>query len=275
MPHVPPSPAPSLTAKPRQSMRMKRMQLILQKALEVSVHAASLVDLRACLESECCGDEELLVAFFPPSTPESSEQDNTEEVAAQAVMSLRQKVETLFQWLCETHDVDAELLELEDVIRQAEERRLRQVEKKQIEEVETIEMEKKQEKEQKQNKITTPEALIRAERLRAKQEEKNELERLVETLETKNKELQGVVEEKRRQATADAQQMQRAAIQLEQVSHLAKVYATNPPEQALRNSILVVWRLLVFVDFEKVQLASRQCGNQFGMKFWKQLCAFR
>ena len=189
------------------------------------MHAASLVDLRACLENECRGDEELLAAFFPSPTPESSEQDTTEEVAAQAVMSLRQKVETLFQWLCETHDVDAELLELEDVIRQAEERRLRQVETKQIEKEE----EKNAENEQKQDK-TTPEAWIRAERLRAKQEEKKELERLVETLETKNKELQRVVDEKRRQATADAQQMQRAAIQLEQVSHLANVYATNPPE---------------------------------------------
>ncbi|CAI5706371.1 unnamed protein product [Peronospora effusa] len=257
MPQVPPSPSPSLTAKPRQSMRMKRMQLILQKALEVSVHAASLVDLRACLENECRGDEELLAAFFPPPTPESSEQDNTEEVAAQAVMSLRQKVETLFQWLCETHDVDAELLELEDVIRQAEERRLRQVEKKQIEEEEKNEMETNQEKEPKQDKIT-PEALIRAERLRAKQEEKKELEKLVETLETKNKELQRIVEEKRRQATVDAQQMQRAAIQLEQVSHLAKVYATNPPERALRNSYLGSLAVTSFVGSEEVSSASRQ-----------------
>ncbi|CAH0481576.1 unnamed protein product [Peronospora belbahrii] len=222
---VPPSPAPSsLTVKRRESVRMKRMQLILKKALEVSVHSASLVDLRACLESECRGDEELLGAFFPPPTPESLEQHNTEEVAAQAVMSLRQKVETIFQWLCETHDVETELLELEDVIRQAEDRRLHQVEKKQREEEkEENQMEKEKEKDK-----TTPEAWIRAERLRAKQEEKKELERLVEALETKNKDLQRVVEEKRRHATADVQRMQRAAIQLGQMSHLAKDYAITP-----------------------------------------------
>ncbi|KAE8903680.1 hypothetical protein PF005_g15116 [Phytophthora fragariae] len=224
---APASPAPS-TAAPRESVRMKRMKLILQKALDVSVHAASLVDLRACLESECRGDEELLAAFFPPPTPEGPEHNSTEEVAAQAVMSLRQKVETLFQWLCETHDVDAELLELEDVIEQAEERRLRQVtaeEEKKQEEEEGEEKEKEQEQEQLK---TSPEATIRAERLRAKQEEQKELEALVEALEARNKELQRVVEEKRRVATADVQRMQRVAGQLEQVNHLAKDYASAP-----------------------------------------------
>ncbi|EEY55710.1 uncharacterized protein PITG_09676 [Phytophthora infestans T30-4] len=180
---------------------MKRMKLILQKALDVSVHNASLVDLRACLESECRGDEELLAAFFPPLAPESPEHHNTEEVAAQAVLSLRQKVETVFEWLCETNDVDAELLELEDVIKQAEHRRLHQ---------------------------TSPEARVRVERLRAKQEEKKELEALVEALEAKTKELQREVEEKRRLATADVQRMQRTAIQLEEASDLAKNYATAP-----------------------------------------------
>ncbi|GMF24715.1 unnamed protein product [Phytophthora lilii] len=221
------SPAPS-SAPQHQSGRMKRMQLILQKALDVSVHAASLVDLRACLESECRGDEELLAAFFP--SPEA-EQHGVDEVAAQAVLSLRQKVETLFQWLCETHDVDAELLELEDVIQRAEERRLRQVtaeEEKQREQQEKEKNQKENEEKQEQEQETTPEARVRAERLRAKQEEQKELEALVEALEAKNKELQKVVEEKRRVATADVQRMQRAAIQLEQVSHLAKDYATAP-----------------------------------------------
>ncbi|KAE8992389.1 hypothetical protein PR003_g17633 [Phytophthora rubi] len=228
---APASPAPS-TAAPRESVRMKRMKLILQKALDVSVHAASLVDLRACLESECRGDEELLAAFFPPPTPEGPEHNSTEEVTAQAVMSLRQKVETLFQWLCETHDVDAELLELEDVIEQAEDRRLRQVtaeeEKKREEEKEEEEGEE-QDKEQEQEQLkTSPEATIRAERLRAKQEEQKELEALVEALEARNKELQRAVEEKRRVATADVQRMQRVAGQLEQVNHLAKDYASAP-----------------------------------------------
>ncbi|ETI44997.1 hypothetical protein PPTG_01780 [Phytophthora nicotianae INRA-310] len=220
---VPASPAPS--AKPRQSVRMKRMKLILQKALDVSVHTASLVDLRACLESECRGDEELLAAFFPPPTPESPELHNTEEVAAQAVLSLRQKVETLFEWLCETHDVDTELLELEDGIKQAEQRRLRQEERKQKDQDEKKQEDKEEQPEQEQ---VSPEARIRAERLLAKQEEQKELEALVETLEAKNKELQKVVEEKRRIATADVQRMQRAAIQLEEASHLAKDYASAP-----------------------------------------------
>ncbi|EGZ13804.1 hypothetical protein PHYSODRAFT_510452 [Phytophthora sojae] len=214
---------------------MKRMKLILQKALDVSVHAASLVDLRACLESECRGDEELLAAFFPPPTPEGPDHDTTEEVAAQAVLSLRQKVEEIFAWLCEQHDVDVELLELEDVIQQAEERRLRQVtaaeeEKKKKEEKEQEENKEEggEDDEQQEQEKTTPEARIRAERLRAKQEEQKELEALVEALETKNKELQRSVEEKRRLATADVQRMQRAAAQLDQVSHLAKDYATAP-----------------------------------------------
>ncbi|KAI9984481.1 hypothetical protein PInf_005834 [Phytophthora infestans] len=204
---------------------MKRMKLILQKALDVSVHNASLVDLRACLESECRGDEELLAAFFPPLAPESPEHHNTEEVAAQAVLSLRQKVETVFEWLCETNDVDAELLELEDVIKQAEHRRLRREDKKQKEQEE-----KKQEEEEEQleEDQTSPEARVRVERLRAKQEEKKELEALVEALEAKNKELQREVEEKRRLATADVQRMQRTAIQLEEASDLAKNYATAP-----------------------------------------------
>ncbi|KAL4111520.1 hypothetical protein PRIC1_003198 [Phytophthora ramorum] len=217
------SPA-SPTAKLRQSVRMKRMQLILQKALDVSVHAASLVDLGACLESECHGDEELLAAFFAPATPEHH---NMEEVSAQAVMSLRQKVETLFQWLCETNDVDAELLELEDVVEQAEERRLRQVTAggKLQQESNNEENEEKQETEQEK---TTPAARIRAERLRAKQEEQKELEALVAALENKNKELQRAVEEKRQVATTDVQRMQRVAVQLEQASNLAKDFASAP-----------------------------------------------
>ncbi|KAF1795399.1 Polyamine-modulated factor 1/Kinetochore protein NNF1 [Phytophthora cactorum] len=166
--------------------------------------------------------------IFPAiaTATESPEHHNTEEVAAQAVLSLRQKVETLFEWLCETHDVDAELLELEDVIKQAEQRRLRQEEEK----LQKQQEEKKQEEgeEQQEQDKTSPEARIRAERLRAKQEEQKELEALVEELEAKNKELQKVVEEKRRIATADVQRMQRAAIQLEEASHLAKDYATAP-----------------------------------------------
>ncbi|CAI5740805.1 unnamed protein product [Hyaloperonospora brassicae] len=235
-PPGPPSPAPSLPAKPLESVRMKRMQLILQKALDVSVHAASLVDLRACLESECRGDEDLLAAFFPPPSPESLDEANTEEVAAQAVMSLRQKVETVFQWLCETHDVETELLELEELLREAQERQLRHVaaeEKKnerrsEKESGENEHMEVEQDRgEVLQATKATPAAWIRAERLHAKLEEKKELERLVGALETKNQELDRVVEERRRVATADVQRMQRAATQLEQVRHLATEFATT------------------------------------------------
>ncbi|KAI9918177.1 hypothetical protein PsorP6_012649 [Peronosclerospora sorghi] len=217
------------TVPPRQSLRMKRMQLILQKALEVSVHAASRVDLRACVESECGEDEELFAAFFPPPTPENPEQNNTEEVAAQAVLSLRQKVETLFQWLCETHDVDSELLELENVIQQAEERRIRKVtsegkeREEQKEEKDKIEQET--EKVAKRLEKTSPEAQIRAERLRAKREEQKELETLVEALGKKNEELERAVEEKRRKAIAGVQRMQRAALEIEQVIDIAKEYA--------------------------------------------------
>ena len=215
---------------------MKRMQLILQKALDVSVHAASLVDLRACLESECRGDEDLLAAFFPPPRPESLDEANTEEVAAQAVMSLRQKVETLFQWLCETHDVDTELLELEELLHEAQERQLRHVA------AEEKKNERRSEKESGENEHSeveqdrgealqatkaTPAAWIRAERLRAKLEEKKELERVVGALETKNQELDRVVEERLRVATTDVQRMQRAATQLEQVRHLATEFATT------------------------------------------------
>uniref|UniRef100_A0AAV1ULE5 Uncharacterized protein n=1 Tax=Peronospora matthiolae TaxID=2874970 RepID=A0AAV1ULE5_9STRA len=231
---VPPSPAPSLTAKPRESVRMKRMQLILQKALEVSVHAASLVDLRACLESECRGDDDLLAVFFPSARPESPDEPNTEEVAAQAVMSLRQKVETLFQWLCETHDVDTELLELEGLLHEAEERQLRHAtaEEKKEREQKTRNSDNKHmdvnldSEEVQQATKATPAAWVRAERLRAKLEEKDELERLVKALETRNQELDRVVEEKRRVATADVQRMQRAATQLEQVRHLAMDFAS-------------------------------------------------
>ncbi|CEG40678.1 Nnf1 [Plasmopara halstedii] len=212
----------SSTGKP---VRRKRMELILQKALDVSVHDASLVDLRSFLESECGGDEELLAAFFSPSSPESPEHDSVEEVAAQAVLSLRQKVETLFGWLCETHDVDTELLELEDVINQAEERRLRRVDEKDAIVQETSEGEKDEQNQTQEE--TSPEAQIRAERLRAKQEEKKELENLVATLEAKNKDLQKAVEEKRRVAIADVQRMQRAAMQLEEASEFAQNYASS------------------------------------------------
>ncbi|RLN55666.1 hypothetical protein BBJ28_00008974 [Nothophytophthora sp. Chile5] len=216
---------------------MQRMQLILKKALDVSVHGASLVDLRACLEAECQEDEELLSAFFPPTA--ASQHQETEEVAAQAVLSLRQKVDTLFQWLCETHDVDAELLELENLIQQAEDRRLREVtasaldaasppveEEKEVDQ--TGGEEAKQADEPTEPEDASPEARIRVERLRAKEEEQQELQALVAQLEARNEQLQRVVEEKRRAATADVQRMQRAAEQLEKVSHLAKDYASAP-----------------------------------------------
>ncbi|RLN94757.1 hypothetical protein BBJ28_00005276 [Nothophytophthora sp. Chile5] len=216
---------------------MQRMQLILKKALDVSVHGASLVDLRACLEAECQEDEELLTAFFPPTA--ASQHQETEEVAAQAVLSLRQKVDTLFQWLCETHNVDAELLELESLIQQAEDRRLREVTASALDAASpSVEEEKgddqtggeeaKQTDEPTEPEDASPEARIRVERLRAKEEEQQELQTLVAQLEARNEQLQRVVEEKRRAATADVQRMQRAADQLEKVSHLAKDYASAP-----------------------------------------------
>lgn len=79
---MPPSP-PVADA---QSVRMQRMLLILKKALDVSVHGASAVNLRASVESECRGDPELLARFFPDAA-------DADELAAQAVLSLRGKME--------------------------------------------------------------------------------------------------------------------------------------------------------------------------------------
>ncbi|OWZ01398.1 hypothetical protein PHMEG_00027223, partial [Phytophthora megakarya] len=100
---------------------------------------------------------------------------------------------------------------------------------------ETEKEKRKQEKEEKQEdeqeleqQKTTPEACIRAEKLRAKKNEQKELVALVEALEAKNKELQRVVEEKRRVATADVQRMQKAVLQLQQMNRFAKDYATAP-----------------------------------------------
>lgn len=69
-----------------QSVRMQRMLLILKKALDVSVHGAAAVNLRACVEAECRGDAGLLAQFFPDKA-------DAEELGAQAVLSLRGRME--------------------------------------------------------------------------------------------------------------------------------------------------------------------------------------
>lgn len=76
------------------SVRMQRMLLILKKALDVSVHGASSVDLRATVEAAAAGDAALLARL-----PSGAEAD---ELAATSVLSLRSKMEVRSEpkWRC-------------------------------------------------------------------------------------------------------------------------------------------------------------------------------
>lgn len=67
--------------------RMRRLQLTLTKALDVSVSQASAASLRAALETHCENDLALLEQFFP------REEEDADELSANTLLSLRQKIE--------------------------------------------------------------------------------------------------------------------------------------------------------------------------------------
>lgn len=73
-----------------------------------------------------------------------------------------------------------------------------------------------------------PEKLVRAERLRVLEEEKQQLEALAAELAERNEQLRATVEAKRASAAADVERLQLVSAQLDQVSSLAKDYASRP-----------------------------------------------
>lgn len=66
--------------------RMRRLQLTLAKALDVSVSQASTASLRAALETHCEDDLALLEQFFP-------REEDANELSANTLLSLRRKIE--------------------------------------------------------------------------------------------------------------------------------------------------------------------------------------
>ncbi|KAF1327719.1 40s ribosomal protein s16, partial [Globisporangium splendens] len=154
------------------SARMTRMQLILRKALDVSVSQASAVDLRVTFEAECRGDPELLAQFFGLlDDDEEQKVEDADELSAQILLSLRQKIETAFETLCVKYDINADLMELESLIRDAE-ASIQQQE-------EPAGNEASPSKDQKVG-TKTPDEIVRAEVLRAMEDEKVKLQELLQ-----------------------------------------------------------------------------------------------
>lgn len=134
----------------------------------------------------------------------------------------------MFEWLCEKHDVNEQLLALERLVRDAQEAKLRALAERR--ERESAEAQRRAERVQQQpaDADLSPEKLVRAERLRVLEEERRQLEALAAELEAKNRRLQEDVEARRAAAVADVERLQQVAAQLDQVGHLARDYASTP-----------------------------------------------
>lgn len=75
-----------------ESIRSRRLQQILKKALDVSVCNASVVSMREFFQEACRVQPELMERLF--GSPEHGEADAfAEELSAQALHNLRQKIE--------------------------------------------------------------------------------------------------------------------------------------------------------------------------------------
>ncbi len=77
---------------PMESMRMKRMVLILKKALDCSVSASSAVDLQKFFVDECGVDSEIIKELF-----EENGTERKENLIATVLQDLRHKIEVFIR----------------------------------------------------------------------------------------------------------------------------------------------------------------------------------
>lgn len=134
----------------------------------------------------------------------------------------------MFEWLCEKHDVNEQLLALERLIQAAEEDQLRALAERRERESAAAQRRRERASAAPAGPERSPEELVRAERLRVLEEERAQLQALAAELEDENRRLQEDVEARRAAAAADVQRLQQVAAQLDQVGHLARDYASAP-----------------------------------------------
>ncbi|KAJ0393648.1 hypothetical protein P43SY_007275 [Pythium insidiosum] len=211
--------------------RMLRVLQVLKKALDVSVSHASTVDLRAFFEDECREEPELLHQLFAPATePHASREQHAAvagELGAQALQSLRQRIDAAFRELAERHGVNAKLAALEQAIEDAQRLKMKELASEQIEEKSSPPTQAAAAtSESESDALTSPQEVIRAERIRVMEAEKKQLDALLRQLQMEKEERATRLSIKRELAMNAIEDLQHVSSHLQQVTTYAQDYAT-------------------------------------------------
>ncbi|GAB9472655.1 40s ribosomal protein s16 [Globisporangium polare] len=202
--------------------RMRRLRLTLAKALDVSVSQASTASLRAALETHCEDDLALLEQFFPRD-------EDADELLAHTLLSLRQKIETAFEALCEKYGVNAQLLELEELVQQAEEAKLRAIAREDEEVSEEVEeAASAQAQDSASGSLSSsPDDIVRMERVRIMEDEKRSLQSLLQREKAEIAQLDAAVSDLRHSALQQVERLQSVVRQLDSTRQLATDHANR------------------------------------------------
>ncbi|KAJ0394375.1 hypothetical protein ATCC90586_003035 [Pythium insidiosum] len=214
--------------------RMLRVLQVLKKALDVSVSHASTVDLRAFFEDECREEPELLHQLFAPATePHASREQHAAvagELSAQALQSLRQRIDAAFRELAARHGVNAKLTALEQAIEDAQRLKMKELASEQIEEKSSAPTQAAAATNESESdapaSATSPQDVIRAERIRVMEAEKKQLDALLRQLQMEKEERATRLSIKRELAMNAIEDLQHVSSHLQQVTTYAQDYAT-------------------------------------------------
>ncbi|GLD95675.1 hypothetical protein PINS_up004353 [Pythium insidiosum] len=221
------------------SARMLRVLQVLKKALDVSVSQASTVDLRAFFEEECRDEPELLHQLFAATEAEAEAQLESPlsvsaaqhaavagELSAQALQNLRQRIDAAFRALAQRHGVNAKLTALEQAIEDAQRLKMKELASEEIEEKTHAAEESKHESDASAS-ASSPEEVIRNERIRVMEAEKQELEAMVRELQMQKEERQTRLNIKREMAMNAIEDLQQVSSHLQHAAALAQDYASS------------------------------------------------
>ncbi|GLE08378.1 hypothetical protein PINS_up019539 [Pythium insidiosum] len=223
------------------SARMLRVLQVLKKALDVSVSQASTVDLRAFFEEECRDEPELLHQLFAATELKENAEAQLEsplsvsaaqhaavagELSAQALQNLRQRIDAAFRALAQRHGVNAKLTALEQAIEDAQRLKMKELASEEIEEKTHAAEESKHESDASAS-ASSPEEVIRNERIRVMEAEKQELEAMVRQLQMQKEERQTRLNIKREMAMNAIEDLQQVSSHLQHAAALAQDYASS------------------------------------------------
>lgn len=217
--------------------RMQRMLLVLKKALDVSVSQASALNVRQFFEEECTDEPELLQQLFAPAwdvDETSSQKQVAGELNAQTLHSMRRKIEQRFLALCNEHQLEQQLSQMEKTIQQAQYLSVQQVASTQVASVQSPNTDQQLKEQTLNNPSNTPvlseppTLVVQQQRVLAMEAEKFRLQAHLDHLREQKIKKEADVTAKRQAAFNTIDQLDHLRQQLDQATLLATDYGCLP-----------------------------------------------